>query len=462
MSKILITPIGKGRDTGPVEERSYAEATYRFDDGAEYTTNFVAAALAQHLDIDKIFFVGTSSSMWEKVYDYFSDHNGGKKDLEYWTDLGDKVGASKCDKQLIDNDDLKKVNLMVDQYLEAKNNGSGGSKSFIINYGINQKELWHNFDLFMEITDYIEQGDEIYLDITHSFRSIPLFMYLLLDFIKSLNQKKIKITGVFYGMLELTHEKNYAPVIDLKTLLDISDWIKGTNEFLNYGKGYLIGDLINDSDLEEKFKEVSDAIGINYLKTLKNSIIQLNSYIEDKNNEKIPVFKHIKPYILDFIDRFKEQHTHSRFQFELAKWSLENKNYANVFLCLQESMITKIAEIYNENGEELEVFNHGDRKKVKKAFTNDEIEQHNENFKEFCIIYDKIRRKRNSIAHAKIVINKEKKHFNNQDLKDNNKKLNLNDDIKNIKKWCGQLENIFFNNPEINKIPKILDLNTKK
>ena len=69
MSKILISPLGVGKLDHDSAKREYLEAKYRFNNkkSSEYKTPFVSAAIAQHLNIDKMILVGTSKSMWEEV-----------------------------------------------------------------------------------------------------------------------------------------------------------------------------------------------------------------------------------------------------------------------------------------------------------------------------------------------------------------------------------------------------------
>ena len=62
MVKVLISPLGAG---------DYRTAHYKFTNSSVYETPFIAAALANHLKVDKVILIGTDGSMWHVAYDYF-------------------------------------------------------------------------------------------------------------------------------------------------------------------------------------------------------------------------------------------------------------------------------------------------------------------------------------------------------------------------------------------------------
>ncbi|MGM0369559.1 MAG: TIGR02221 family CRISPR-associated protein [Bacillota bacterium] len=349
MAKVLISPLGVGPTDEEVSERQYRTARYKFDGSKkEYETPFVAAALSEHLKMDKIIMVGTSKSMWEKVYEYYSSHSGQTLDEDYWLEIAEKVGDSNHSNQELDNDDLTKINQAIDNYLQEINQEAvGGSCCKLINYGLNEEELWDNFDVFMTISEHLEDGDQIYLDITHSFRSIPLFMYLMFDFIDNLQQKDIELAGIYYGMLDVLKEMDYAPVVDLGPLFKISKWIRGVYDFTNYGNGYLISDLIADEKIGDKVRNISNLVNINYLTNLRTQINSLHKMISDYQNSQLRVLPYIMPQLKDFMGRFQGIEKDSMFQLEMAKWFFENKIYSNGYVCLVEAILTFGCELYD-------------------------------------------------------------------------------------------------------------------
>jgi len=213
MAKILISSIGTGDRI-----KGYRKAKYEYEKKICETT-FISKALTEFLDIDKMFIVGTNGSIWDNVYSEF----GGDEDIEL--EIYSKISEKKLSPK-----DLLVVNKEIDKYLK-----NTGSRAFLIDYGINENELWNNFDIYLKILEELHDDDEIYIDITHSFRSLSLFSFVMLQFGQTIYKKKFKIGGVFYGMLEYSFEnKGITPIVDLKILFDLLEWMKAIENFTKY------------------------------------------------------------------------------------------------------------------------------------------------------------------------------------------------------------------------------------
>ena len=88
--------------------------------------------------------------------------------------------------------------------------------------GENESELWENFEI---ICNQFEDGDEVYIDITNSLRSIPLIFMAILNYI-SVVKDNVKIKGIYYGAYELgekgiDNKIESAPIIDLTMFITL-------------------------------------------------------------------------------------------------------------------------------------------------------------------------------------------------------------------------------------------------
>lgn len=54
----------------------------------------------------------------------------------------------------------------------------------------------------------------------------------------------------------------------------------------------------------------------------------------------------MQPYLQSFIDRFKGISSSGKLQFAMAQWYFDNYRFAHGYICLAESIITRILEIY--------------------------------------------------------------------------------------------------------------------
>lgn len=438
MAKILISSLGTGRLlNNNSQSRDYEPAVYRFlDSGKEYKTPFIAAALSEHLQIDKLYLIGTTKSMWEEVYNYFLSVSEQEIDNNYWEWLVDKITSYRPgESSNMDDNDLKGINEAIDSFLKYKRyTATGGSRCFIIDYGLNEKELWNNFDVFMQIGEYIEEDDEVYIDITHAFRSIPLFLYLMLDLIGTLKFKnRFKLIGLFYGMFDAKNDFNYVPVIDLSELYNITLWSKGAYDFINYGNGYVLSELIKDEDISKSIENISNLININYIKDFKNETDRLSDLL-DNTRVNDPVLRYMEPYLRTFINRFKGISSSSMLQFELARWYFENNRFAQGYICLAESIISKILETYRVQDSKIN-WNNNNREKVKSLIYREDFKQHS-CYYNIYETYDNVRITRNMIAHA---------GFSN--------KKDYKNDIEEFSNYLKNVKNNLFDNRALDKIP---------
>lgn len=398
LSKVLITGIGtgsinknKGKDQS---QRKYNSANYIIE-GEQYQTDFIARALIEHYHPDKVFLLGTARSMWEGVYESFA---GDKLDWEYYLKLDEKIEKSNYQNYLVQNSDFEPINQVMEDIL-----GKNGSHCLLIKYGLNDEEIIYNFNVFQEIAGYLESGDEIYLDITHSFRSLALFQYTMMSFIENLSEKSVEVKGVFYGMLEVSREMDgKTPVVDLKNIYRLNNWIKAMHELESYGNGYLLADLLEEDNkkLAKKMRMFSNLMNINYLGGIRKLGSSLASIKLSDIKQPGQV---VKDYLEKYINRFSDIKTDSEFQLEMAQWYFENKRYATGYIVLAESVITGICEVSG-----LEPTNRQHRDFVKKQmhyYANSDVA------KNLVKEYETVNLIRNNIAHA--LLDRDEKNFRN-------------------------------------------------
>lgn len=383
--KVLISSLGAGRKKNELSHMpgEYATTKYQIDDKL-YEEQFIARALVKHLNIEKVFLVGTNRSLWDSVYVSFGGDN---EDIA--VKIYDLIDQGKLQEQ-----DLKVVEEQIDRHL-----GTNGSRCMVISYGINDTQLWDNFFKFLSIGDFINSADEIYLDITHSFRSLALMSFVMIEFLKLIREKDVKIKGIYYGMFEYRSENNgIAPVVDLKMFYDLIQWMIAINELKKYGNGNNIAKLLFDTDINKNeiketaniFKRFSSSINIGDMNNIRQAIRYIKSKISKIENIQHPIARLMIPELKNFISRL-DKNTISEFQFELAKWFRDHEFYALSYMALVESIVTKQCEL-----EEKELTDSDARNELRKG-----LREQFKNFKE-------MNRIRNDIAH----LNYYKRTFN--------------------------------------------------
>lgn len=349
MRRVLISFIGTGSLENEGSSRKYREAEYSYQ-GRTIKSSFIASALGEFLDIDTYYLFGTMKSIWEAVYLHYAKKN---IDDNYAYQLYEQAENANHDTS------LNEVHLEGIEGL-LKNH----SKVIPIYYGINEKQIEDNFEIFSNTLSNLQDGDTIYLDITHSFRSLPLFATTAISFIQDVTDKKINFGGIYYGMLEASKEfNNRTPIVDLSYISELQRWIKGAYGFSNFGQGELISGLLSEKNktLSKKLQEFTNMLSLNYIHELKSQINVLTHLSNNEQDFSYPEKLVIPKVFSNFARHFDNCKRQSEYQLELSKWHFEKASYALSYICLIESIITYVCEI--------ERFNYKDKNKRERAKT---------------------------------------------------------------------------------------------
>jgi len=202
MSRKLITFLG----TGPYKEAIYYENKEEIN-GKSFKSRFIQEVLAkklgENLEVIVCLTKGARKINWEDT-----ENNYGLK--------------SRLDKSNI-------------KYKELD-----------IEDGKNDKEIWSNFDKIYEV---IDNNDEIYIDITHSFRSIPIIFMAVINFAREM--KNISVEGIYYGAYEakediILNEKKeeIAPILNLNLFDSLAQWSRAAERFISTGDARLIAEEV--------------------------------------------------------------------------------------------------------------------------------------------------------------------------------------------------------------------------
>ena len=235
-------------------------------------------------------------------------------------------------------------------------------KAIDINEGFTEKEIWDNFQ---KIYDTISENEEVIVDITHSFRSLPMLLITLLNYAKQL--KKIKVLGIYYAAFESLGsiqevskkepEERIVPILDLTSFSTLQDWTNVTFDFINNANVNQIKKLIKQSDKnspnnDPKTKFSTSAV-VRELDILISDIslcrgkelsrfnfIGLKNKLKElKNNQEIPA---AFIYLLDVIEEkiSKFENDPSKLLKTLTDWCIQHNLFQQAITLLQEFTIT--------------------------------------------------------------------------------------------------------------------------
>ncbi|NPA03525.1 MAG: TIGR02221 family CRISPR-associated protein [Epsilonproteobacteria bacterium] len=376
MEKLLITTLGagsKGRDG----EGDYETTNYILE-GKKYSSTLSSLPIINHYKINKVFFIGTSGSMWDNLY-----LRVGGENEEYLGLLIEK----KADKNLRE-EDLEELERTIDNHLNSQ-----GSKCILIDYAKNDEdEIWDNFEKIIKIQEYLSGDEEIYLDITHGFRYMPILNIFALEFLSQLNEK-LKPKKIFYAMLD----KKYSPIVDFSIFFELLEWAKAVEEMENFASLNRLVTLARGKIKEEELKglkEMEEAFKIANMSAIHKALKNLNAKLDHLKENDNKVIKLLIPNIEKFI---KELYTPtlSEFQFKLARFFEDKHNFALAYIAFAEAIVTYICE-KRELGEctKKEI-----RDEVKKIIREGNEYPFDSKRRKLARLYKKISFIRNGIAH---------------------------------------------------------------
>jgi CRISPR-associated Csx2 family protein len=386
-------------------------------DGKKYPTEtLTASAIMKHIGIDKVFFIGTSKAMWDNLYILFSDTDSAFGDEYHEKLCNDKKSTG------IKQSDLKKLEQVIDAKL-----GHQGSKCFNIEYDKNDsQEVWSNFYKLLEIKNFLQDGDEIYLDITHGFRYMSVMNVLLVQFMLLSENPNIILKAVYYGMLS----KGLSEIIDFKIFFDLLEWAHSIREFKKYTNATGLLEVLSksnaDNGLQKVFSQLNANLQLANLASLWQFFKNAQKKIEKVSSSNNKVLQLVSDDLLELVNRLNKDKL-SLFQYEISKWFYENGQYALSYLALHEAIISKACEdkFPDENIEDPDL-----RQEVKirnidapydKMFL-EKINSQNPNFNSISSI-------RNSIAHQR-----------------NDRKDMAKQDIERLKYYLKEFESYFASN----------------
>lgn len=250
--------------------------------------------------------------------------------------------------------------------------------------GSNENEIWQIFDILFGM---LQEGDELYFDITHGFRYLPMLVLVLGNYAKFL--KRVKISSVTYGNYETRHAMDgvdFAPIIDITALSTLQDWTAAASDFLNHGDASKITACVN-SQLKPVLRESKgkDEAAVNFrllsanLDDLADSVLFCRGLDVCQGNASSKVQdclrsingKYLRPLlpILDEVGKFVKRFGNNRPENMLiaANWCAKFGNWQASITLLQEGIVSFFCTRHGINPSDTdsrEVINHAFIKKL--------------------------------------------------------------------------------------------------
>ncbi len=224
--------------------------------------------------------------------------------------------------------------------------------------GNDEKEIMAIFSL---IFDLLRDGDELYFDVTHGFRYLPMITLVLGNYSKFL--KGVTVRWIGYGNFEgRDTQTNIAQVVDLTSMSMLQDWTTAAADFINNGNASPLTSLTKETlapillnargsdktalsiekmanSLEEAVNDIKNCRGTEILKA--KNVKKLNRHLSSIENNFIAPLTPILEKIIDSTATFDLDSNENIVNgFAAAKWCINNNMNQQSATILQETAIT--------------------------------------------------------------------------------------------------------------------------
>ena len=189
----------------------------------------------------------------------------------------------------------------------------------------------------------VKKNDEIILDITHAFRSIPLLIFIVAAYLRQV--KSVKLKHIIYGAFEARNQDtNRTPIFDLTPFVELLDWMNAVNVFQNSGDARPIADLNVDPKIDNALTRLSNALLTNRTLEAQDAARVFNG-LEFESEQALP-FQML-------IDQLKQSYQQMavnnpsgnpknslKAQYQQIKWYIDNQHYLQAITLMREWLIS--------------------------------------------------------------------------------------------------------------------------
>lgn len=331
---------------------NYVQCRYDINGVVSEPVRFVQEALIDHwckdwTEQDRILIFCTSKE---------TTGENGSKEIN-WFDNGQSRVTEESEKIGLQHR-LKDLQTRID--LKAK------IEEHDIEAGFSEEEIWRIFDA---VVAKLQTDDQIYFDVTHAFRSIPLFSIVLFNYSKFMMDTKLvsimygafEKLGLAFKVKEQPVDARVAPVIDLTNIARLQEYNQVASSLKDFGKVKHLKEAIASyqepasdqtvRNLAESISKLDEYIATIDLKELKSGkfIQQFRSYYKNIRKKKILVkpISNILDELYKETEDFVEENSYRNIEAAI-NWTIKHDMLMQAFPLTEEYIILRTSSMFSE------------------------------------------------------------------------------------------------------------------
>lgn len=220
-------------------------------------------------------------------------------------------------------------------------------------------------NIFLTVYNKLTEGDELYIDLTHGFRYLPMLMLVLANYAKfTLHVSCQSFTYGNFELGEMVDGIKVAPIIDLKSLSMIQDWTDAAEHLFFSGNTKKIKELSTEGlkqsrGKDPQFRALKDLVSpldnmTKDMKTCQGKELTEGGHInllkQKINKVDIanlpPIFRPIFEKISSGFEAFDATEGWKNGIYA-AKWCFEHQQFQQAITLMRESVVTGICQHFN-------------------------------------------------------------------------------------------------------------------
>lgn len=203
------------------------------------------------------------------------------------------------------------------------------------------------------ILDFIDPGDQLTVDLTHGYRSIPIVFSAAINFLQK--AKNVILHSVLYGAYDKAKDLGFAPIVDMKDFYIINEWADAVSRLVEDAdvrkmaqvaektSGFQAGEL-NDQAIVRAFQDLTNTVrnvDVNSIGEKANTALRL---IEAKEKEASTTGKILLKLVMDKFTSIttdepmsgKYDQPYFMLQLEIISLLLEHKLFMQAYTVMRE------------------------------------------------------------------------------------------------------------------------------
>ena len=341
----LISFLGKGR----YEKDGYRTARYRFDGAFMREVPFFGMALDDYLKPDRLILVGTSGSMWDVFFE-----REGHQNVESLLELIEAVESDAVDTSLLQSHAghlAERLGHPVD--------------CLLIDYA---RDPAGQARLLGQLAASLTEGEHIAMDVTHSFRHLPMLALIAARFLTRV--RNVLIEDIYYGAYDMKDPaSDEVPVLRLKGMLKMLDWVDALSSYDKDGDYSVFSGLLADDGMPEGRARILESAAfqerVNHLEGARQ---KLSASLEAIATHQGPLGSLFRPELEARVAWVRKPERSQR-ELALADAYLARRDYLRTAIFLLEGLITRevdrrkgISNNYEERDEARKALGQNDKR----------------------------------------------------------------------------------------------------